>query len=300
MIHRYSHHSITWVDCENPTQEDVRVLTSEHGVNPIIAAEIAVPSARSKAEQFGDHIYVILHFPTIKDRGSEEVDFVIGKNMLVTARYQQNDAFLEMQKVFEVDSMLDRNRIGEHGGLLFYHIMHGLYKNLDTELDVLSGIVQEIENNVFKGKEKEMVLEISNTNRKILHYSASLRHHKAILDSFRDFSIRMFGSEFGHYADIITSEYEKTAATIAHLQDYLAEVRETNNSLLTTKQNEIIKVLTIMAFNTVPLALVASIFGMNTVDTPIVGDEGDFWVVLGAMALLALVMFIFFKRKRWL
>jgi magnesium transporter len=301
MIHRYTHRSITWADCENPTQEDIRTLADTYNIDPLIAAELAVPSTRSKAERFGDHIYVILHFPTIKhDQGASEIDFVIGKELLVTTRYHQTDAFLEFRKVFEVDSLLDRNRIGEHGGILFYHMMHGLYHGLADELDVLSSAVQEIENNIFKGKEKEMVLEISTTNRKVLHYAASLRHHKPVLDSFREFAIKMFGENFAHYADIISSEYEKAAATIVHLQAYISEIRETNNSMLTTKQNEIMKSLTAMAFNTMPLALVASIFGMNAIHMPIVQDENGFWFLIGGMSLLALAMFLFLKKKKWL
>jgi magnesium transporter len=79
----------------------------------------------------------------------------------------------------------------------------------------------------------------------------------------------------------------------------LHELRETNNSLLTTKQNETMKVFTILAFVTLPLSLIASIFEMNTRYTPIIGLPFDFWIIIGGMAVMSIAMFSFFKFKKW-
>ena len=80
----------------------------------------------------------------------------------------------------------------------------------------------------------------------------------------------------------------------------VAELREINNSLVSTKQNEVMKILTIMAFVTFPLSLLASIFGMNTVYLPIVGHSLDFWIIIGIMAGATICFFAFFKHNRWL
>jgi Mg2+ and Co2+ transporter CorA len=60
------------------------------------------------------------------------------------------------------------------------------------------------------------------------------------------------------------------------------------------------KTLTIMAFVTFPLTLISSVFGMNTSYLPLIGVQGDFWIVIGIMSLLAVSFFIFFRLKRWL
>ncbi len=55
-----------------------------------------------------------------------------------------------------------------------------------------------------------------------------------------------------------------------------------------------------MAFVTFPLSLFASIFGMNTVATPILGHRLDFWIIVGFMLSAAVVFFSYFKYKKWL
>ena len=78
-------------------------------------------------------------------------------------------------------------------------------------------------------------------------------------------------------------------------RDTLAELRETNDSLLTTKTNETMKVLTVMASLALPAAIIASVFGMNT-KAPI----DNFWVIVGGIAAFTALLFVFFKYKKWM
>jgi magnesium transporter len=70
--------------------------------------------------------------------------------------------------------------------------------------------------------------------------------------------------------------------------------------MLSTKQNEIMKIFTILAFVTLPLSLIAAVFGMNTTFIPIVGLPNDFWIIIGIMIITSLAMFAYFKYKKWI
>jgi len=95
-------------------------------------------------------------------------------------------------------------------------------------------------------------------------------------------------------------EYEHVRHALMNARELLAELRTTNDSLLYAKQNEVMKTLTIMAFVTFPLTLLAGIFGMNTAYTPLVGRSYDFWIVIGIMLALTVLFFSFFKYRKWL
>ena len=60
------------------------------------------------------------------------------------------------------------------------------------------------------------------------------------------------------------------------------------------------KTLTMMAFVTFPLSLIAGIFGMNTKTLPLIGIENDFWIIIGIMGFAMLLLLSFFKYKNWL
>ena len=304
MLTRYVQRGLTWIDLIAPTPQEVRSLMHEFNIDPLIAEELLVHSYKPKVERRGEHLYVILHFPVLKgfgQRPEQEIDFVLGKHFLITTRYASNDPLQAFAKAFEVNSVLGHGMGAiSHGGHLFAAMARKLYTALLNECEVLDRHLQDIEERIFGGDERSMVYELSQTGRTIHDFRQSLLPHLEMLRSIEGPASKLFGPEYAFYLRDIVGEYERVRTLLEHLKESILELRETNNSLLSTKQNEIMKTLTIMAFVTFPLTLISSVFGMNTHYLPIVGAPGDFWIVLGMMATLAGGFFVYFKRNHWL
>jgi magnesium transporter len=275
----------------------------EFEIDPLIAEELLVPSFKPKVERRGEVLYVILHFPVLRGMGTrpqQEVDFIIGKNFLITTRYGAFDPLHAFATAFEVNSLLRHDLSMTHGGHIFASMAHNLYQALGHELDSLDRHLQNIEEHIFTGDERKMVVEISQTGRTIHDFRQSLLPHKEMLTSLLPAATKMFGPEFAYYVREIEGEYERVTNVLEHLRESLVELRETNNSLLSTKQNEIMKTFTVLAFVFLPLSFIAGLFGMNTENNPIVGNHYDFWIVVGMMAFVGIMCVFFFKRRGWL
>ena len=300
---RHEERGLTWVDAVAPTPQEVRALMDEFDIAPSVAQELLSASYKSKVERCGDTAYLILHFPTIRSglnrRPEQEIDFVIGKKFLITARYENIDPLHAFARAFEAGALLGRNHAA-HGGHLFASMAQNLYRSLIGECDLMRSRLEEIEAHIFKGDERRMVSELSHAARALHDFSRALGPHKEMLASLEPAGARLWGQEFAYYLREVEGVRARVEHELAGLRDSLRELRATNDSLLNTKQNEIMKTLTIMAFVTFPLTLISSVFGMNTANIPIVGSAYDFWVVIGIMATLATVFFIYFRHKKWL
>lgn len=306
MITKHEHKNITWIDLESPTNEEVRKIAKEYSIYPVVAEELLLPTLRPKVELYDNFIYLILHFPAIKHTHTkklgqnQEVDFVIGKDFLITTRYDTIDSLHKFSKVFEVHSALNKDEEEHQVGILFFDMITKLYGALDHELEYIRNSLNEIEDEVFKGKQKEMVAELSTVSRNLLNFKQSISLHKDIIALFDVSGKKFFGEDFSEQFESIKRRRNKVLHSLETNFDFLTELRETNNSLLTTKQNEVMKILTILAFITFPLSLVAGIFGMNTKFTPVVGRDFDFFIIISAMFITTFLMFVFFKYKKWL
>ena len=304
MISRYHYKKLVWVDVQSPTQEEVRQLMEEFAIHPLVADEMLAPTLRPKVDLFPDFIYLILHFPTIShahDGGrDQEIDFVVGKDFLITTHYDHVDPLHEFAKIFEVQSILEKTNIGDHAGYILFHIMRELYKMLDLELDHINHDFGDIESKIFSGRERDMVTAISHVNRDLINFKQTLRPHKEVLESFEIAGTKFYGESFDYYLRTIMGEYYKVSSILEGHRETLLELRRTNDSLLTTKNNETMRFLTIMAFFTFPLTLVASVFGMGAQGTPIINYPNGFWIILGILGLGAIAMIAFFKHKKWI
>jgi magnesium transporter len=288
---------------ESPTNEEVRQIMEEFDIHPIAADELLGPSLRPKVDHYENFLYLILHFPAIRhshQTKSQEVDFIIGKQFLITVRYELLDPLHKFSKVFEVNSILDKSDIGEHAGFLFFYMIRKIYASLGHELSVIGETLRTVEEKIFRGEERAMVEELSVIHRDLLEFHRALRMHRPVLQSLSLASAEFFGEEFTHYSDNILGEYLKVEEMLQDQREILNDLRTTNDSLLTTKTNEIMKLLTATTFLMLPATLIGALFGMNTKDTPFIGMHYDFWIVAGIMFAVAFTTFIIFKHKRWL
>lgn len=309
-MHKNVYKEITWIDLENPTTEEIRILMKKYEIDPIVSNELLSPTVRPRVDVHDNYIYLILHFPIPITKESDdtegiahkiqEVDFIIGKKFIITTHYEMVDALHEFSKVFEVNSMLAKRGSAGHAGFVFFFMIQYLYHVVHNQIETIKDTLDEVEDGIFKGEEKEMLFELSRLKRTLLTFKSSLSTHKEVLSTFESSAEEFFGTDFKYHLRSIMGEYYKVKTSIDSLKEYLDELRNTNDSLLAAKQNEVMKVLTIMAFVTFPLSLIASIFGMNTTYLPIVGGKHDFWIVISIMVILTIVFFIFFKKKKWL
>ena len=88
--------------------------------------------------------------------------------------------------------------------------------------------------------------------------------------------------------------------TVESLRDIVAGMHEVYLSSLSHRMNEVMKVLTIIATIFIPLTFIAGIYGMNFQYMPELEWRAGYFVALGIMALVAGVMVVLFRRRRWL
>jgi len=305
MIKKYTSQNITWVDIEKPNRNEIKSLMTEYKIHPLVADELLVPTFKPSVDLHQNLIYLILHFPTFNHSKNEvgnhnqEIDFIIGRDFFITVRYDSINPLHKSSKAFEIETILNNDKQWEHAGYLFYHVVQQLYKTLIDELDYVENLQEEMEKGIFGGNEELMVKEISRVSHNLLDFKQATSHHKETLDSLEIVGSKFFGDDFSHYLKDINSKYRKVSYILDTNMENLKELRRTNDSLLTTKQNETMKIFTILAFVTFPLSLIASIFGMNAVFIPVIGTSGDFWYIIGGMVMATGLMFWFFKHKKW-
>ena len=196
-----------------------------------------------------------------------------------------------MFKSFEVGGILTNGDRFQHAFELFFVIMRKMYESVLDELSVMEDNFDRIEATIFNGKEKEMVATISHEGRTLLDFKRTLIPHEEVLGSLQEFGARQLGAEFNKDVSIVFREYHRVRGRIRDDIEALIELRETNNTLLSTKQNEIIKIFTILAFVTFPLTLIIDI---------IQADQRIMGTITLLVCLSVGVMLMFFKHKKWL
>lgn len=305
-MHTHSYHGIRWLDSFSPDEEELEDIADHEHIDPFIVQDILAPTPYAYVGEHGDALYAVFHFPVFRlshtDDKQQELDLVIKDGFLMTVRYDFLEPLEVLAGKIKTQEYLSKNRSQPttHSIHLANTILKEMYMGVSLDLRAFTDWLHSIEDKIYIGKEKEMVTEISLAARELTEFRSLIHEHEHFLEQFNELGLKVFGLQFKESFKDVMREFKIVHRQTQFLTELVTELRETNNSLVSTKQNEIMKVLTIMAFVTFPLSLIASVFGMNVVDMPVVGQPNDFWIIVGAMGVGMFFMFLFFRYKKWL
>ena len=309
MIKKYDYKGLAWIDVENPSDSDINEIVSNYSLPIETSEEMLSPTPRQRVVRYDNCVYIVLHFPTLKPQKAkvdnvndhrQEIDFIVGKDFLITVHYDPVRSIDEFKETFKDDGGSETDLVEDNAGFIFHKLIKHLYHSLLRDVGIIKASLHKAESSIFKGEEKRMVIELSKIHRDILRFNNALISHREAIatlnTTFRDF----FGEGYGHFIHDMSSEYQRVDRRMQNNRDLLDELRHTNDSLLSAKQNEAMKGLTMMGFLTFPMMLIAAIFSMNTADMPIVSHPYGFWIILSIMLLVAIGCIEFFSYKKWL
>lgn len=304
MINRYEHNKTVWLDVVSPSSDEIRELISECGIPPEFANDLTTITPKTEVFAKKGFLKITLDFPIVKRTDinhPHEIKFLVTKSHFVTIRFEDIEAVHRFSKEYEVHCMLSRtSKKQTQTDLLFLTMLNYLYVAMHAKLDYLESRLKDVEEEVYDGHEKEMVFELSQIGRRLITFRQTIGAHENALEKLHLSLKEAFTKVDNEKIDELEHHYRSLNRHLYALTSVLDDLKDTNNALLTTKQNEIMKIFTILAFITFPLTLFTSMFGMNTVTTPILGQEGDFWIILGIMGVVSIAFFGYFKHKNWI
>lgn len=296
---------LKWINIVNAGKKEVDYLRRNYkfDLQHLKAASSAVSFQRPMIFHGNGYICLILHFPCqLNDTiASSEIDFFIGHGFLISAH---NNNLATLSRFFNTgkkspDSLLSYSL--ESSAVLLYEIIGNLIEDTHQLLDGISLKINEIEELIFSGNQKEAVMEILNLRRGIINIRRIIQNHKNIFQQLAVMESAVVDREsIKKYYNGLVDQSKRIWETLDNQKEIVEVLYNTNESLLNNQMTDIMKTLTIFSVIVFPLTLLAAIFGMNVDPMPLVKLPFGFWWIISLMLLGALGLLLIFKRKRWL
>lgn len=306
MIETIQHQSLKWQHITNPSEEDYNHLLETYNFHPLDIEDCRSSNQRPKIDEYDDYYFLILHFPYF-DKGNQfirirEVKIFWGKNYIITigkSHWVVKKLFDEMQEDLAENDEDVKEKLAS-SDLLLYHILDRLMRETYTLIMRVGAEVDLINYDIFNKKPRSIIELISITRRNIILLNTTFKPQLRVLHMFEGGAIKGFVDpeelDMEDYWGNILDQYQKMFDSIEDYGELIEGLSKTFDSLQANKTNEIMKVLTYFSTIMLPLTVVTGMFGMN-VDFPFTTDTTAFWIILGAMVALMIVLVIFFQRR---
>jgi len=292
------------MDIKGPTEKDLEWLDENFSFHPLVLKELMPRLDYPKIEQFGRYLFVVLFYPFYDARNFRtmplELDIIVSKNYIITNHYKD---IVPLKAIFDRCNLYEdiREEYTKKGTYdLLYRIINEILQASFPKLSHIKQNLDELESAIYSEQYKESVQCISLVRRDIIGFQRIMEPQSLVLKGLIQKGESFFDADTLPYFRSLLNTHNQVSIILKTQSKILNALDATNQSLLNTKTNQVIQILTIFSVIVFPLTLLAAIFGMNTKYLPIVGAKYDFWIVAGMMVLSALVMLYAFKRKKWL
>jgi magnesium transporter len=287
-----------WVDLSDPTEQEVRGVQQTFGLD---AKSLELYFGKSKKAQVRllekqtFTIFLEIKYDDAKTLVTEAVYLFHGEGWLVTIHSSKVDLASAAHRLLE-----EKNKPIMETSIdaLYYSILAGLVDRYEQLLTAIELSVTEIERKSIYRPKRQMLEYLDQVSTQII----VLRRHFWHIRDVINFLIHVHEDKPDiKYLKIVYDDINQLIELIESYQETVNSTRELYMANISLQMNDTMKTLTIFSAILLPLTFIASLYGMNGLDlNNIQNAPSGFIVVIATMAIIACVLLVFFRTKRWI
>jgi magnesium transporter len=296
---------LRWVKIDSPTAVEQAWLEEHFDFHTLDFEDVLSRNQRPKIDRYDDYLFIVLHFPVFDSAagrlGAGELDLFVGPGYLVSI---PNQPLQPVEYLFERCRQKEEMReqlFSRGSGYLLYRIVDDGFDYCFPMLRKIGNKLDALEQEIFEGRSEEIVRDISNVKQEIINFRRVIRPQRPVLRDLEKVKSRYLAPEMDLeiYFDDIVDAQERIWDVLENYKEVIEALEDTNESVISHRVNDILRVLTSISVIVLPLTLLASIWGMN-VGVPGEGDNTAFWAIASSMVVLLVSMVTYFRRRGWL
>ena len=294
--------TVTWINVEG--LHDVGIiekLGNRFGLHPLIQEDILNTAERPKMEDYGDHIFLLLKVFVLGNRNHDEkiqqVSLVLGSNFVISFQEKESGVFDPVRDRIRKD----KGRLRKLGpDYLAYALIDSIVDGYFGFLEKLSEEIEVLEDELVTDPKREILQKIHSLKREMIYIRKSVWPLREVVNGLERLETPLIKGTTDVYLRDVYDHTIQVIDSVETLRDVLSGMLETYLSSVSNRMNEVMKVLTIIATIFIPLTFIAGVYGMNFKFMPELEWRGGYFVIIGIMVAVAVVMLIFIRKKKWL
>jgi magnesium transporter len=298
-VYHSEHPGFTWIDVTDPSREELQSLAVRYGLPATAVEDCLDPEHLPKYERFSDSVFLILR---VYDPLAPDSAGTVQELTRKIALFLRSDVALTVHRVDLAAVSAVRERFSGAsaepctGTSLLAALVNATLDSYDKPLQQAEDAVDVFEEGLFRPDMPDPPLERVH----VLKRRVSLI--KRMLWQTQNVIVRMTpaGERMVPLYQDLKENTESYHFWADQLQEDLNNLLGMHVTMSSHRTNEVMRVLTVFSAFFLPLTFIVGVYGMNFEHMPELGKRWGYPAVIVLMAVVCLVIFIWFRRRGWL
>ena len=295
-----SESGLLWLDLLDPGDDERELLLNEFQFHPLVVDGAINPDIRpARVEDFGDYIFVnarsVDYTAETEVVQTTDIGMFIGQNFVVTVHNTEMPSVEAVKQLVEIDGRPMMKGPAFFAHALFDSLVQAILPTLDRMVDRADAIEEQ----VLTDPDQSALIALMALKRSCLSLNRALAPQREVLNRLGRREFNLIGQGVDLYFRDLADDLARVQASNDTIRERTDTSLATYLSVVANRQNEIMKVLSIVATIFLPLGLLAGLFGMNFTNMPGIEFRWGYHIVVGvSLAAVGLIGWMFWL-KRW-
>ncbi len=291
--------NIVWVDVSDPTGQDFDDLAREFGFHPLAIEDCLNEHQRPKVEEYQGYYFIVLYEAELQPGcllELRELNIFLGPNYLVTVHSRPIRNLEKAQQVWQRWADLAERKTG----LPAYLLMDAIVDDYMPLLDEFSERLDELETQIFENFQPDALQEIFRIKKQLIFLRRAVVPLRDVFNILLRREQPIFSRETMIYFQDVYDHLIRVVDGIDALREIVGSTMDAYLSASGNRMNFVMKRLTSISAILMSVTLIAGIYGMNFDYMPELGARYGYVGVLVAMLVVALALYFYFRKIKWM
>lgn len=287
-----------WIDLHNPTKKEHQQVKDLFNIHPLVIEDCSKTHTRPKIELYKDYNFIVtngIHYNQ-KDLSILEFDFIIGRNFIISNHFGPAEHIEQLKH----DTQRLEHVMPKGADFMLHAIIDREVDNFFPFLDMIEDELEGLEDSILKNPSPAVLKSVLNVKKHLLTLRKSTIPMREVVGILAKRDYPFLSQEAEAYFRDVYDHLIRINDMTDSFRDIVSSTTEIHLSVVSNKLNEVMKVLTVIATIMLPLTVVTGIYGMNFENQPEFSWRYGYFFSLGLMALIAITMLLYFRRKGWI
>lgn len=269
-----------------------------------IVGDILNTTRRTRIEELGDMLFFSVKSVLPKEEDgvvqTEQVSFLLKGNLIVSFQEKKSDYFSHIRERIRTGTGMTRKKKNDY---LLYQMLDAIMENYFITIESYEDDLEKLNTQGKNEMPKSFIQDIEKVRDNLTYIKRSLNPLREALYNLKSIEEE---DEF----DMIRKQnrtffarlHQKSLELLDQIDYDLTALDSASNFYFAAqgqRMNQIMKTLTIFSVIFMPLTFIVGVYGMNFENMPELKTENGYYVTWGIMIVVAAIMVVYFRNKKW-
>ena len=293
--------TVSWLNIDGLQDEGImNEISTGFDIDPMIISDLLNTDVRPKIHEYDNCIFVSLKMLRInyeiEKLESENIAIIMKENILFSFQEREGDVFDPVRDRLRKNKKRIR---GSGTDYLMFALLDVIIDNYIYIISQLGEKIEDIDEELIDSPSPDRLEEIN-------RYKSELVYLRKIVKPCRELVMnlsKMDSDLINDYMDIhlkeLQNNIELANETIDNYREILSDQLNIFHTNMSSKLNDILKLLTIFSVIFIPITFIVGVYGTNFDNIPELHFKYGYYMMLAAIIVIVLLMISYFKRKKW-